>query len=289
MELAGCLPMEEIGGFVTKTVTLQPRPGNPPPRVVETAGGMLNSIGLENVGLERFRRDKLPGMRALPPFRVVSLGGYEPEDYARLAEALEGEDGFEAIELNLSCPNVSKGGLDLGTDPVQVGRAVAAARARTRRFLVAKLTPNTDDIVKLGRAAEQAGADAVSAINTLVGMDVHWKSRTALPARGAGGLSGPAVRPVALRMVRQLSQALRIPVIGIGGILEARDVLAFLLAGASAVQVGTALFLDPSGEAVQAPALEAAVRETGAGSCASLVGRLTNRALPEPSRGSVKA
>ncbi|MBI5837963.1 MAG: dihydroorotate dehydrogenase [Candidatus Eisenbacteria bacterium] len=277
-ELAGALPMEEIGGFVTKTVTLQPRPGNPAPRVAETASGMLNSIGLENVGLDRFVGEKLPLLRALPPLRLVSLGGYSPGDYATQAERLEGHDGFEGFELNLSCPNVARGGLDLGTDPAQVAGVVRGVRARTGRFLVAKLTPNTHDIVALGRAAQDAGADAVSAINTLVGADVHWKSRTALPSPGAGGLSGPAVRPVAMAMVRRLAGALRIPVIGIGGIMEARDVLGFLLAGAAAVQVGTALFLDPSGAGVRAAALRRALAEIGASSCRDLVGALGQRA-----------
>ena len=280
-ELAGVLPLGEVGGFVTKTVTLKPRPGNPPPRVCETASGMLNSIGLENVGLERFLSEKLPRIRELPPFRVVSLGGYSAADYAVQAARLDGEDGWDALELNLSCPNVTQGGLDLGTDPARVAETVAAVRARTRRFLIAKLTPNTHDVVALGRAAEAAGADAVSAINTLVGMGVHWKRRAALPSPGSGGLSGPAIRPVALAMVRALSATLRVPVIGIGGISDARDVIAFLLAGASAVQVGTALFLDPSGEAVRAAALRRVLaEEMGGVECRDCIGQLQR--FPNP-------
>ena len=283
-ELAGALPLEEIGGFVTKTVTREPRSGNAPPRVAETPGGMLNSIGLENVGLERFVADKLPRIAVLPPLRVVSLGGYAPQDYGALAERLDPLPGFDAFELNLSCPNVARGGLDLGTDPRRVAEAVGAVRARTARFVIAKLTPNTHDILALGRAAAEAGADAVSAINTLVGSAVHWKSRAPLPAPGAGGLSGPAVRPVALAAVRRLAGALRVPVIGVGGISEARDVLEFLLAGAAAVQVGTALFLDPSGEAVRAGALERALREAGAAGCARLIGRLRPARAAAPER-----
>ncbi len=287
-ELAGCLPMEEIGGFVTKTVTLRPRPGNPPPRVRETAGGMLNSIGLENVGLERFLSEKLPQIRRLPPFRVVSLGGYQASDYAEQAGRLDGQDGFEALELNLSCPNVAQGGLDLGTDPARVREAVRAVRERTGKFLIAKLTPNTQDVVALGRAAEEGGADAVSAINTLVGTGVDWHTRTAMPSPGSGGLSGPAIRPVALAMVWKLSRALQVPVIGIGGIMDARDVLEFVLAGASAVQVGTALFLDPSGARVRAAALRGEMDILRVGSCESLRGNLEKRSTHAPPREALR-
>jgi len=284
-ELAGALPLDEIGGFVTKTVTPKPRPGNPPPRVRETAAGMLNSIGLENVGLDRFVSEKLPGIRRLPPARIASLGGYEPEDYARGAERLEREDGLEALELNLSCPNVAKGGLDLGSDPRGVAEVVRAVRARTRRPLIAKLTPNTHDIVALGRAAEEAGADAVSAVNTLVGTAVDWSRRAALPSPGSGGLSGPAIKPVALAAVRKLARALRVPVIGIGGIECARDVLEFLLAGAAAVQVGTALFVDPSGRRVRAAALLEEMRSLRIGDLQGLVGRLETRGALAPAPG----
>ncbi len=276
-ELAHVLPPAEIGGFVTKTVTRLPRPGNPPPRVCETPGGMLNSIGLENVGLERFLEEKLPAIAALPPLRIVSLGGYEPADYVAGARRLDAAEGVDAFELNLSCPNVAVGGLDLGTDPVLVGETVRAVRAVTGRFLIAKLTPNTQDIVALGRAAQEGGADAVSAINTLVGGAVHWRTRTLSPSPGTGGLSGPAIRPVALAMVRKLADALRIPVIGIGGIEDARDVLAFLLAGAAAVQVGTALFRDPSGARVRAGALLDALEAEHAESCRELRGRIQLR------------
>lgn len=287
-ELAGCLPMDEIGGFVTKTVTLRPRAGNPPPRVRETASGMLNSIGLENVGLDRFVREKLPRLRELPPARVASLGGYEPSDYATAAARLDGEDGIEALELNLSCPNVAKGGLDLGTDPRGVAEVVAAVRRRTGRFLVAKLTPNTHDIVALGRAAEEAGADAVSAINTLVGSAVDPRRKIALPSPGSGGLSGPAVRPVGVGAVRRLAGALRVPVIGIGGIETARDVLEFLAAGAAAVQVGTALFVDPSARRVRAEALLDELDAWGEASCERLVGTLTTVGRMAPAPGSAR-
>ena len=283
-ELSRCLPLQQVGGFVTKTVTRVPRPGNPPPRVCETEGGMLNSIGLENVGLERFLSEKLPAIQDLPDFRVVSLGGYSSEDYCALAERLDREDGFEALELNLSCPNVTQGGLDLGTDPARVGEVVREVRRRSGKFLIAKLTPNTHDVVALGRAAEEAGADAVSAINTLVGTRVDWHSRTALPSPGMGGLSGPALRPVALSMTWKLSQALKIPVIGIGGIKCARDVLEFLLAGAAAVQVGTALFLDPAGTAVRAAALERELAALGETSCEGLRGRLARRETHDTQR-----
>ncbi len=281
-ELAGALPMDQLGGLVTKTVTLRPRPGNPPPRVVETPGGMLNSIGLENVGVERFLEEKLPRLRELPLWRVVSVGGYEPAEYARMMELLEPHEGFDAVELNLSCPNVRQGGLDLGTDPAKVRETVAGVVARTARPVWAKLTPNTSDIVALGRAAQEGGAHGVSAINTLVGTAVHWKTRTALPSPGQGGLSGPCLKPVALSMVRRLSAELRIPVIGIGGISDARDVLEFLLAGASAVQVGTALFLDPSGAAFREEALLRELEAVGASSLSELRGSLAVRALPEP-------
>jgi len=245
-EFAPYVDLAGLGGVVTKTLYLRRRRGNPPPRLVEVASGMLNSIGLENPGCDPFEEEILPWLRDRGVLVIASFAGENPEDFPRTAARLDGMPGLAGLEVNLSCPNVRKGGLDLGTDPSSVNRIVHEVRRETRLPLFAKLTPNVTDIQELARAAEAGGADGLSVINTIAAMAVDWRRRRSRLGTMSGGLSGPAIKPVALRMVWQASRAVRIPVIGIGGIRSAEDVLEFLVAGASAVQVGTSNFLDPT-------------------------------------------
>ncbi|MAF27365.1 MAG: dihydroorotate dehydrogenase [Gemmatimonadota bacterium] len=233
-----------LGGFVTKSVTLHPRRGNPHPRVAETPSGMLNSIGLENPGIDRFLRHEWVAASAEPCAAVLSVAGGTPEEYAELCAKAEAVGTVPAIEINLSCPNVKEGGRTFGADPGAVEGILRRCRAETSAFLVAKLTPNADPAA-VAEGAEAGGADAVSLINTLIGMAIDVERKRPKLAMGTGGLSGPAIRPVAVAMVHRVHRAVGIPVIGIGGIASAEDALEFLLAGASAVQVGTALFTDP--------------------------------------------
>ena len=238
----------ELGGIVTKTITVEPRPGNPQPRVRELRHGMLNSIGLENVGLEAFLRDKLPVLREHDVATVVSLAAREESEFVTMIEELSSHPGWSAVELNLSCPNVAHGGLDFGRDPERVRRITAAAAAALPRgrALWVKLTPNVTAIAQIARAAEEGGAHAVSCINTLVGMEIDLERRAPVFPRGTAGYSGPAILPVALAKVWEVAHAVRIPIVGIGGIGSVDDVLRFLVAGASAVQVGTSLFARPA-------------------------------------------
>lgn len=234
-----------LGAIYTKAVTLEPRPGNAPPRIVETPSGMLNTIGLANPGIERFLTGKLPELAGLPCAVFVNVAGSGEEDYLAVVERLEGAEGISGYEINLSCPNVRHGCLSFGTDPVLVERITASIRALTGRTLVVKLTPNVTDITEIARAAEAGGADAVSCINTLVGMVIDVKAKRPVLSMGTGGLSGPAIRPVGVACVHKVSRAVGIPVIGLGGIMRADDALQYLLAGASAIQVGTGTFVDP--------------------------------------------
>ena len=234
-EFAGLLDLSRLGGIVTKGISLKPRPGNPPPRIVETAGGMLNAIGLENVGVERFITEKLPFLRDCGARVIVNILGDSEDDYAELAARLDGAPGVDALELNISCPNVRHGGIAFGADPRMAAAVTRAAKARTRLPVIVKLSPNVTDIALMARAVEEAGADAVSLINTLVGMAIDIHKRRPVLANRTGGLSGPAVKPVALRMVWQVARAVSIPVIGIGGIASAEDALEFLLAGATGI------------------------------------------------------
>jgi dihydroorotate dehydrogenase (NAD+) catalytic subunit len=234
-----------LGGIVTKTITLEPRAGNPPPRIVETPSGMLNSIGLQNVGVERFLEEKLPSLRSLGPPIIVSIGGRTAEEFTAVVARLETAEGIAAYELNISCPNVQEGGLEFCQLPASAAAVIARARAATRRPLWAKLSPNVTSIGELARACAEAGADALTAVNTFVGMAVDLERRASALPGGTGGLSGPAIRPLALARVREVVRAVSIPVIGAGGIRTGRDALEFLLVGASAVQVGTSLFLRP--------------------------------------------
>jgi dihydroorotate dehydrogenase (NAD+) catalytic subunit len=237
--------VDAVGALYTKAVTLAPRPGNPVPRIVETPSGMLNSIGLANPGVEAFIADRLPSLRARRCAVFVNVAGSSEEEYLEVVERLEEAAGIDGYEINLSCPNVRQGGLAFGTDPERIERLTRALRDRTDRPLVVKLTPNVTDIAEIAKAAEAGGADAVSCINTLVGMVIDVGRRRPVLAMGSGGLSGPAIRPIGVACCYKASRAVRIPVIGLGGIGSADDALQYLLAGARAVQVGTGTFVDP--------------------------------------------
>ncbi len=245
-EFRGLAEYGELGALVLKTVTRQPREGNPPGhRTVETPAGMLNAIGLENVGLEAFVRDKLPAALEYGTNIVASIAGEAVEEFAECARALDGT-GVAAIEINISCPNVKKGGMAFGVDAGASAEVAAAVRAATGKPIIAKLTPNVTDIAGVAVACERAGADAVSLVNTFSAMAIDVESRRPLLAAGSGGLSGPAIRPAAVYRVYQVAQAVEVPVIGMGVIWNASDALEFIIAGASAVAVGTALYADPA-------------------------------------------
>jgi dihydroorotate dehydrogenase (NAD+) catalytic subunit len=244
-EYAALVPLENLGGVVVKGISLEPRPGNPPPRIWETCGGMLNSIGLQNVGLQTFLREKLPYLRPLQVPVIVNLFGNTVEEYGELAAGLDGHEGIDALEINISCPNVKAGGMAFGSDPKMVFQVVSAVRSRTNLPVITKLTPNVTDITLPAKAAEDAGTDILSLINTVAGMAVDVQTRRPRLGNVVGGLSGPAIKPIALRMVWQVIQASNLPVIGLGGIVSVEDALEFLIIGAKAIQVGTANFVNP--------------------------------------------
>jgi len=244
-EFKSLVDLNRIGAIIVKGLSLLPEKGNPPPRIVETPSGMLNAIGLENVGLETFEKDKMPFLRTLTTPVIVNMFGKTVEDYGEMASRLDQIQGISGIEVNISCPNVKAGGVTFGIDPQITYRVVQAVRRNTSLPVIVKLTPNVTDITKIAKSAEEGGADALSLINTLMGMAIDVEVRKPKLANITGGLSGPAIKPVALRMVWQVSRTVGIPVIGIGGIMCARDALEFLIAGAVAVQVGTANFVNP--------------------------------------------
>lgn len=246
LEFTSFLDLNQLGGFSTKGLSLKPRVGNAVPRVFETASGMLNAIGLENVGLDKFREDKLPLLEKFKTCLIVNFFGETVEEYVEMAKHLSALDRIDALEMNISCPNVEAGGLTFSANPQIVEQVVKAVRPVTSKFLMVKLSPNVTDIGEIARAAEGAGADAVSLINTCVGMAIDIETRKPYLANTTGGLSGPSIKPIALHMVYQVARAVKIPVVGIGGIRSAEDALEFIMAGASAVQVGTANFYDPT-------------------------------------------
>ena len=272
-EMTRLYDLSQLGGLVSKTITREPRAGNPPPRVTETTGGMLNSIGLANPGIDAFISDYLPLLRQAGCPLVVNVAGEDREDFVVLAERTAAEPGVAAVELNLSCPNVS-GGLDFSTNPAQTEQVVREVTRVCSVPVIAKLSPNVTNIVEIACAAEAGGADAVSMINTLVGMSVDARARKPVLGRGTGGLSGPAIKPVALAMVWRTARAVKIPVIGIGGITSATDVVEFLLAGAQAVQVGTANFVDPWAAPKIIDGLREFCRQENIGRLSDLVGTL---------------
>lgn len=244
-EYAQFFDLSRLGAVVVKGLSLLPRMGNRPPRIVETPCGMLNAIGLQNVGVETFIDEKLPFLRQFDVKVIANIFGESVEEYQKLSGILSGVDGVHALEVNISCPNVKKGGVVFGTDPEVAALVTRKVAAETDIPVIVKLSPNVTDIALMARAVEEAGADAVSLINTLTGMAIDSESRRPLLANITGGLSGPALKPVALRMVWQVAHAVRIPVIGTGGITSFQDALEFLIAGAAAVQVGTANFVNP--------------------------------------------
>jgi dihydroorotate dehydrogenase (NAD+) catalytic subunit len=244
-EFAGLVDLSALGALAVKGLSLRPTAGKPAPRLIETAGGMLNAIGLQNIGVEAFLGERLPALRAAGARVVANFWGDSPEEFAECAARLDGAPGVVALELNASSPNRPEWGSILATDPQALAAIVRAVRARVRAPLWVKLSPNVGDITRVGQAAEAEGADALTAINTLRATAIDVATRRPRLASGTGGLSGPAIKPVALRMVHELARAVRIPLVGVGGIMSGEDALEFLCCGASAVQVGTATFYDP--------------------------------------------
>lgn len=272
-EFADFVDLERLGAVMVKGTTLLPRRGNEGVRIAETPAGMLNCIGLENPGVEVFLKETLPRLKQYNMNVIVNISGSTTEDYGALAERLD-VDGVAAIELNVSCPNVKEGGIVFGTDPAAASAVVRAAKAHTKKPVILKLSPNVTDIVLMAKAVEEAGADAVSLINTLLGMAIDIKTKKPVLGNVTGGLSGPCVKPVALRMVWQVASAVKIPVIGMGGISTAEDAIEFLLAGASAVVVGTANFVDPAASMKIADGIAAYLDEQKISHVNELVGAL---------------
>lgn len=272
-EMAGVVDFAKLGGIIPKTVTHKPRIGNAPPRTVETPCGMLNSIGLDNDGIDYFIAHHLPYLRTLPTAIIANIAGENERDFIDMAEQIGREMGLAALELNLSCPNVA-GGLDFATDPALTRRIVASVREVCPYPIIAKLTPNVTNIVPIAQAAADGGADAVSLINTFVGMAIDWRKRRPILGNVTGGLSGPAIKPLALRLVWQVARHVKIPVIGIGGIGTIDDVMEFLVAGASAIQVGTANFYDPTASVRLVQQLPEALARLGAGRVTDIIGTL---------------
>lgn len=273
-EMARFYPLSRLGGIVTKSITLKPRPGHPYPRTCETKGGMLNAIGLANPGIEKFLSKKMPFLRTISTRLVVNIAGSTVEEFVELAQRLSDVEGIDALEVNISCPNVKEGGLEFSATPEPAFRVLSAVRKATRLPLVAKLSPNTADIGAVAQAAEEAGMDGVSLVNTLVGMAVDLKKRKPILSNITGGLSGPAIKPVALAMVHKAARRVKIPVMAIGGICNATDALEFMVCGAALVQVGTANFTDPLAAPKIVDGLANHLKEQKIASVRSLIGAL---------------
>jgi dihydroorotate dehydrogenase (NAD+) catalytic subunit len=272
-EMAGAVDFAALGGIIPKTVTPHPRAGNPPPRTVETASGMLNAIGLDNDGNDHFIAHHLPYLRTLPTAIIANIAGEDEHSFALMAAKIGREPGLAGLELNLSCPNVA-GGTDFAVDPGLTRRIVQGVRDVCPLPLLAKLTPNVTDVVPIAQAAADGGADAVTLVNTFVGMAVDWRRRKPILGNVTGGLSGPAIKPLALRLVWRVAQKVRIPIIGVGGIATVDDVMEFLVAGASAVQIGTANFYDPTAAGRLPGQVADALAQLGAASLRDVIGTL---------------
>jgi dihydroorotate dehydrogenase (NAD+) catalytic subunit len=281
VEFQDHMDLNRLGALVVKTVTLHPRAGNPPHRIVETPAGMLNSIGLQNVGVDRFIAEKLPLLRTFRPPLIVNIAAKSAEDFCEVAKRLSDQEGVRALELNISCPNVA-GGLDFATDPLHTARVVGAVRKATALPIIPKLSPNVTDITVIARAAEEAGADAISMINTLIAMAIDVRTRRPKIAMVTAGLSGPAIRPVAVRMVWQVAKVVKVPIVGMGGIGTAEDALEFLIAGATAVGIGTANFVNPSTPVDVADGLARFLAQQRIASVRELIGSLR----VEPAQGT---
>ena len=266
--------LSAVGGIVVKGLSREPMDGNPPPRLYETEGGMMNSIGLQNIGVRAFVAEKLPELRGVDTAIFANVFGYAVDDYVEVARVLEGAEGIAAYELNVSCPNTKQGGIFFSSDPALLAEVVGAVRAVSKRPLIVKLSPNVARIDTIAKAAAEAGADAISLVNTFVALAVDAKTRRSRIGAGFGGLSGPAIKPIALRMVYEAAQAVKIPVIGLGGIASGIDAAEFLIAGASAVEVGTVNFWDPGAPAKIARELDRFLKEENIASVKELVGTL---------------
>jgi dihydroorotate dehydrogenase (NAD+) catalytic subunit len=278
-EMAGIVDFARLGGIIPKTVTRRPRAGNVPPRTVETPSGMLNAIGLDNDGIDHFIHHHLPYLRTLPTAIVANIAGKNEAEFVEMAEQIGREQGLAGLELNLSCPNVA-GGVDFATDPEVTRRVVSTVRNVCPIPVIAKLTPNVTDIVPIALAAAEAGADAVSLVNTFVGMAIDWRRRRPVLGNVTGGLSGPAIKPLALRMVWQVARSVHVPIIGIGGIATIDDVMEFLVAGASAVQLGTVNFYDPTASQRMVEQLPEALQQFGASSVCEVIHTLQTNSSP---------
>ena len=273
-EFSEYVNLETIGAFVTKGLSLKPRAGNPTPRIVETPGGMLNAIGLQNVGIDAFIAKKIPFVRTVNTPCIANFFGDTVDEYAEMTRRLNEIPEVVALEMNISCPNVKQGGIVFGTDPACAASVVAACRAATQKPLIVKLSPNVTDVVAMAKACVDAGADSLSLINTLIGMAIDLKKRRPVLANVTGGFSGPAIKPIALRMVWQVAKAVKVPIIGIGGIMNATDALEFILAGATAVQVGTASFINPGAAQTIVEEMESWLIANGVAEIKSLIGAL---------------
>lgn len=280
LETPAFVDVAELGGVVTKSISRKPRPGNPPQRIAETAAGMLNSIGLANVGVDVFLDEKLPALRKAEATVIVNIAASSIEEYAYVLERCEDHEGINGYEINVSCPNVKDGGLSFGTSCDSVGEITRVLRERTDRFLAIKLTPNVTSIGEFARMCEASGADAVSCINTFVGMDVFVESRRPKIATITGGYSGPAILPMALAKVWEVRKAVSIPIIGIGGIMNAEDALKFLIVGASLIQVGTGLFVDPGCGPTIAQGIEEYMDRHGIADISELIGSMDTSLQP---------
>jgi dihydroorotate dehydrogenase (NAD+) catalytic subunit len=272
-EMVGLVDVARLGGILPKTITAQPRTGNAPWRTIETAAGMLNSIGLDNDGIEAFVEHHLPYLASLAVPIIVSIAGKSHDEFVAMTRRLDGLAGIAAVELNISCPNVS-GGVDFGTDPAMCERVVADCRGATSTPIIAKLTPNVTSVAVMAKAAAAGGADAISLINTCLGMAIDWRRRRPMLGNVVGGLSGPAIKPIALRAVFQAAQAVDTPIIGIGGIATIDDVMEFFVAGATAVQLGTVNFYNPKASMEVLDSLPAALEQAGVSAVRELVGTL---------------
>ncbi|MFY9256324.1 MAG: dihydroorotate dehydrogenase [Fuerstiella sp.] len=272
-EMTAFVDFAQLGGIIPKTVTPLPRAGNPPPRTVETASGMLNSIGLDNDGFDQFVAEKLPYLAGLGTAVIVNIAARTNDEFKRMADVLNAAEGVAAVELNISCPNVS-GGIDFGTNPELAADVVRTVCSAGDLPVIAKLTPNVTSVIPIAQAVADAGADAVSLINTFQGMAINWRKRQPVLGNVLGGLSGPAIKPLALRIVWQVAQAVKIPIIGVGGIQCLDDVMEFLIAGASAVQIGTANFYNPGLSNELVKQLADVVQQEGVSNISELVGTL---------------
>ncbi len=274
LEFADLVPLDRLGAIIVKGTTLEPREGNDYPRMAETASGMLNCVGLQNKGVDYFCRNIYPQLRDIGTHMIVNVSGSSPETYAECAARIDELDSIPAIELNISCPNVRQGGMAFGVTCEGAASVVRAVRARYHKTLIVKLSPNVTNVADIARACEAEGADSVSLINTLMGMAIDIEHRRPKLSIGTGGLSGPAVKPVALRMVWQVARAVKIPVVGLGGIMTAQDAVEFLMAGATAIEIGTANFIDPTVTIKVIDGLNAWLDAHGCQSVSEIIGAL---------------